>query len=104
VGLIVDARVAFHNNDPHPARLRCASAGDPPRKGEGKDRTRGARMCRALTTHTLQLLFPLLITIGKQWIGAGDHFLHLQVASSHQARTLMLGSFRQNARAPPPSC
>jgi hypothetical protein len=58
----------------------------------------------AFMAHTLRLLFPLLITIGKQWIGAGDHFLHLQVASSHQARTLVLGSFRQNARAPPPSC
>jgi hypothetical protein len=67
----------------------------------------------ALTAHTLQLLFPLLITIGKQWIGACDHFLHLQVASSHQAQTLVLGSFRQNrdwvrfaknVRAPQPSC
>jgi len=23
-------------HDPHPARLRCASAGDPPHRGEGK--------------------------------------------------------------------
>src|SRR5262249_33189062 len=38
VGVAVVARVAFHNFDPHPARLRCASAGDPPHKGEGKDR------------------------------------------------------------------
>jgi hypothetical protein len=51
----------------------------------------------AFMAHTLQLLFPLLITIGKQWIGAGDHFPHLQVASSRRARTLVLGSFRQNA-------
>jgi hypothetical protein len=27
---------ARDDSDPHPARLRCAQAGDPPRKGEGK--------------------------------------------------------------------
>src|SRR6266516_7323441 len=29
---------------PHPARLRCALAGDPPRKGEGKDRVCRSRL------------------------------------------------------------
>ncbi len=38
MGVGVGARAARHNMDPHPARLRCASAGDPPHKGEGKPR------------------------------------------------------------------
>src|SRR6516164_1874559 len=43
VGVAVVARVAFSNFDPHPARIRCAQAGDPPHKGEGKDRVRRTR-------------------------------------------------------------
>src|SRR5215831_9744487 len=43
VGVVVVARVAFNNFDPHPARLRYASAGDPPHKGEGRDRVRRSR-------------------------------------------------------------
>src|SRR5262245_66621110 len=35
VGVVVAARDASANSDPHPARLRSASAGDPPHKGEG---------------------------------------------------------------------
>src|SRR5262249_13491458 len=37
-GVGVGARDTSANYDPHPARLRCASAGDPPHKREGKDR------------------------------------------------------------------
>src|SRR5262249_60388977 len=38
-----EARGSRHNNDPPPARLRCASAGGPPPHGEGKDRVRRSR-------------------------------------------------------------
>jgi hypothetical protein len=92
---------------PPAASAGCVTRGLDPRVHHSRKRLFAKRMdfrvkpgndqCRALSAHTLQLLFPLLITIGKQWIEAGDHFLHLQVASSHQARTLVLGSFRQNA-------
>jgi hypothetical protein len=48
VGVHVGARASHHNNDPHPARLRSASAGDPPHKGEGKPSAR----CRRVQAQT----------------------------------------------------
>ena len=45
---------------------------------------------RPFPAHTPELHSPLLITGRKQWIWAGDHFLHLQVAASPLA--LMLRS------------
>jgi hypothetical protein len=87
VGVIVDARVAFHNNDPHPARLRCASAGDPPRKGEGKDRTRGANVSpRPERTHAA-VAFSIVNNNRKQWIAARGPFSTPSGCCSPQART-----------------
>jgi hypothetical protein len=45
---------------------------------------------RRFTAHSLELHSPLLITGRKQWIWAGDHFLHLQVGAS--PRALMLSN------------
>ena len=36
VGVVVGGHIARNNCDPHPARLRFASAVDPPHKGEGR--------------------------------------------------------------------
>jgi hypothetical protein len=36
VGVEVSGHISRNNYDPHPARLRYASAGHPPHKGEGK--------------------------------------------------------------------
>src|SRR5262249_55464549 len=68
VGVVVVARVAFNNFDPHPARLRYASAGDPPHKGEGRDRVRRSRWF-----HSRQ-------TLSRRALQARERFVDLEAA------------------------
>ena len=44
MGVVVGGRASRNNYDPHPARLRFASAVDPPHKGEGRSALHGRRV------------------------------------------------------------
>ena len=66
----------FHRPRRHEARSHGVQAAAEATPG-GKEVSR-----RRFTAHSLELHSPLLITGRKQWIWAGDRFLHLQVGAS----------------------
>ena len=77
---------AVYFTDPDGMKLEAMVYKPPP-----KQRPAGEEVSRRrFTAHSFELHSPLLITGRKQWVWAGDRFLHLQVGASPLA--LMLRS------------